>query len=223
MSGENKYTLVREKILNWYNENKRDYPWRKSKDLYQILVTEILLQKTIAINVKNIYPDFFAKYYDFSAIYNANVSNLQADIKGLGLSNKRAQILKDLSIMILEEYKGEIPHDTEILKKINGIADYVSKAFACFGLNHRTFFFDVNIKRFILRIFKPLNEKVKDMSLYSELDRLLPKTDFKHMYWAILDFGNIICVKSKPKCELCPISDTCCYFLTFQIRNNTKN
>ena len=210
---EDKYKLVRERILDWYKGNKRDYPWRKSRSLYQILVTEILLQKTIALNVSNIYNDFFTKYEDFSTIYNADITNLQSDIKGLGLSNKRAKILKDLSQMILTDYSGVIPKDTEILKTVNGIADYVSNAFACFGLNDRTFFFDVNIKRFIQRIFKPQDVKVKIETINTELDKLLPKTDFKYMYWAILDFGYKICSKNKPKCEQCAISDKCIYFL----------
>ncbi len=210
---EDKYSLVRERILDWYKVNKRDYPWRKSRSLYQILVTEILLQKTIALNVSNIYNDFFTKYEDFSTIYNADITNLQSDIKGLGLSNKRAKILKDLSQMILTDYSGEIPKDPEILKTVNGIADYVSNAFACFGLNDRTFFFDVNIKRFIQRVFKPQDAKVKPDIIYTELDKLLPKTDFKYMYWAILDFGYKICSKNNPKCELCPISDKCFYYL----------
>ncbi|NHJ22120.1 MAG: hypothetical protein EAX91_14330 [Candidatus Lokiarchaeota archaeon] len=213
MKGENKYTFVREKILNWYQDNKRDYPWRKSKSLYQILVTEILLQKTIATNVKNIYSDFFSKYVNFSSIYNAEITSLQSDIKTLGLSNKRAQILKDLSHLIEFKYKGDIPQNIETLKEINGIADYVSKAFACFGLNHRTFFYDVNIKRFIQRVFMPNKVKIKPDVIYSELDKILPEAGFKHVYWAILDFGNSVCTKSNPKCEICPISNCCFYFL----------
>jgi len=213
MNKGDKYTQVRERILEWYKENKRDFPWRQSSSLYQILITEILLQKTIALNVKNIYKDFFTKYKDFSTIYNADITKLQSDIKGLGLSNKRAQILKDLSHMIITEYDGKIPQEPEILKTINGIADYVSNAFACFGLNDRTFFFDVNINRFIQRVFKPHDVKVKNDSIYTELDKLLPKMDFKHMYWAILDFGYKICSKNNPKCELCPISDKCSHFL----------
>jgi len=213
MNKANKHTLVRKRILDWYKENKRDYPWRKSRSHYQILVTEILLQKTIALNVKNIYNDFFTKYIDFSTISNADITELQSDIKGLGLSNKRAKILKDLSQMIIIEYDGNIPQEPEILKKINGIADYVSNAYACFGLNNRTFFFDVNIKRFIQRVFRPQDVKVKNDIIYTELDKLLPKMDFKDMYWAILDFGYKICSKNKPKCELCPISDRCSYFL----------
>jgi len=208
-----KYIQVRERILDWYKDNRNDYPWRKSRSLYKILVTEILLQKTIAINVKNIYFDFFTKYKNFKAIYNGDINILESDIKGLGLSNKRAKILKSLSLLIITEYDGKIPDEPEILKIVNGIADYVSNAYACFGLNLRTFFYDVNIKRFIQRIFSDQETKLKRETINSELDKMLPKTGFKHMYWAILDFGNKICTKSKPKCALCPISDSCNYFL----------
>ena len=213
MDSVNKYTLVREIISDWYKENNRDFPWRTSKSLYQILITEILLQKTIALNVSNIYSDFFTKYDSFAKIYNASATFLQSDIKVLGLSNKRAKILKDLSKLVVEDYDGEIPQDPETLKKINGIADYVSNAFACFGLNRRTFFYDVNIKRFIQRVFIPLDLKVKMETVNTELDKLLPKTDFKYLYWAILDFGSKICSKNKPKCEICPLSDYCLYYL----------
>ncbi|MBY8988109.1 MAG: hypothetical protein KGD61_06610 [Candidatus Lokiarchaeota archaeon] len=212
MDSTDKYVLIREIILDWYKENKRDFPWRTSRSLYKILITEILLQKTIAINVSNIYSDFFTKYIDFDTINFADIANLQSDIKGLGLSNKRAKILKDLSKLIITDYNGEIPQDIEILKEVNGVADYVSNAFACFGLNQRTFFFDVNIKRFIQRVFNLQDGKVKIETIYTELDKLLPKTDFKYMYWAILDLGYKICSKNKPKCELCPISDNCFFY-----------
>jgi len=212
MDKEDNYISIRKKLLDWYNENKRDYPWRKTKNLYQILITEILLQKTIALNVSNMYNDFFTKYKGFADIFKADISQLQSDVEILGLSNKRAKILKDLSAMVLTEYKGEIPRDPEILKKINGIADYVSNAFLCFGLDKRTFFIDVNIKRFVSRAFESSTSKVKIDVIYANLDRLLPTTGCKHMYWAILDFGNKICSKKNPKCELCPISENCLYY-----------
>ena len=212
MVKESKYTLIRNILLKWYDDNKREYPWRKSNDLYEILVTEILLQKTIALNVSNIYNSFFKKYKDFSSIYNANISELQPAIKVLGLSNKRAQILKDLSQLIITKHNGEIPRDIDKLKEVNGIADYVSNAFGCFGLNKRTLFFDVNIKRVINRIFEPQGSKFTRDSMHSHLDNLLPKMEVKYIYWAILDFGALICSKNKPKCEICPISDNCLHF-----------
>ena len=213
MVKESKYSLIRNILLKWYDDNKRDYPWRKSNDLYKILVTEILLQKTIALNVSNMYNPFFEKYKDFSSINTANISDLQPTIKVLGLSNKRAQILKDLSQIIVTKHNGEIPRDTDKLKEVNGIADYVSNAFGCFGLNKRTLFFDVNIKRVIMRVFEPQGSKFNRDSMYSHLDKLLPKMEFKYMYWTILDFGALICSKNKPKCAICSITKHCLYFL----------
>ncbi len=212
MVKESKYTLIRNILINWYGNNKREYPWRKSNDLYKILVTEILLQKTIALNVSNMYNSFFKKYKDFSSIYNATISELQPAIKVLGLSNKRAQILKNLSQIIIIKHNGDIPRDTDKLKEVNGIADYVSNAFGCFGLNKRTLFFDVNIKRVLMRVFESQDSKFSRDSIYSHLDKLLPKREFKYIYWAILDFGALLCSKNKPKCELCPISDNCLHF-----------
>ena len=213
MVKESKYTLIRNILLKWYDANKRQYPWRKSNDLYKILVTEILLQKTIALNVSNMYNSFFKKYKDFSSINNTTISELQFAIKVLGLSNKRTQILKDLSQLIITKHNGEIPRDTDKLKEVNGIADYVSNAFGCFGLNKRTLFFDVNIKRVIMRLFEPQDSKFTRDSMYPHLDNLLPKMDVKYMYWAILDFGALICSKNKPKCAFCPITEHCLYFL----------
>jgi adenine-specific DNA glycosylase len=180
------------------------------------LITEILLQKTIAQNVNNIYGSFFRKYRNFLAIVKTGLTELQTDIKELGLSNKRAQILKDLSNLVIEEYDGKIPQDPKILRNINGIADYVSNAFACFGLNHRTLFYDVNIKRFIHRVFYPQGIKLKKEVIYEELDKLLPETKYKYAYWAILDHGFKICSKNNPKCELCPISINCLYHLNLK-------
>jgi A/G-specific adenine glycosylase len=116
--------------------------------------------------------------------------------------------------MIVSKFNGKIPEDSMVLKEINGIADYVSNAYACFGLNHRTLFHDVNIKRIIERVFEiSTNEKKKEV-LNEQLDMLLPYNEPKHFYWALLDFGSTICAKKNPKCQICPISDYCHYFFT---------
>jgi len=213
MKREKKYSVLRENLLEWYDKNKREYPWRNTTNLYQILITEILLQKTIASNVRALYEDFFQKYKDFSAIYESSITSLQSDIKSLGLSKKRSKTLKDLSEMIISNFKGKIPGDPIVLKEINGIAEYVSNAYACFGLNRRTLFYDVNIKRIIERVFEISTNGNKNEFVNEQLDMLLPHNDCKHFYWALLDFGSIICAKKNPKCQICPISDSCHYFL----------
>ena len=205
-----KRTEITNKLLKWFETNGENYPWRTTDNLYQILITEILLQKTIASNVKNLFNKFFKKYKNFSAIHKTDVAELQADIEFLGLSNKRAQILKDLSQLVVNEFDGVIPEEPEILKRIKGIADYVSNAYLCFGLNKKTLFFDVNIKRFVSRIFG--ESKPKQADIEEKLAILLPESNCKNFYWAILDFGSKICSKKNPKCELCPINNSCSYF-----------
>ncbi|MFX0069694.1 MAG: endonuclease III domain-containing protein [Candidatus Hermodarchaeota archaeon] len=202
---------IREKLLKWSEANDPKYPWRKTKNLFEILITEILLQKTIASNVSNLYRQFFQKYDSFEKIFNSDIDELQQDIKSLGLSNKRAKILKNLSNLVVKDCKGTIPESPETLKKINGIADYVSNAYLCFGLNKRTFFYDVNIKRIVSRVFKGTDAKVKVEFIQEKLDQLLPKGECKFFYWAILDLGNQICRKTNPKCETCPISSYCSF------------
>jgi len=212
MTGAKKYSVVREKLSEWYDENKRDYPWRKTTNMYRILITEILLQKTIASNVNNIYDEFFKKYKDFSAIHGASINSLQSDIKSLGLSNKRSKILKDLSKLVLTEYKGRIPEDSGDLKKVTGIGDYVCNAYACVALNKRTFFSDVNIKRIIERVFEAPDLKKEKDFVKKKLNELLPSTDCKHFYWGLLDYGSKICTKRTPKCDVCQIAKNCATF-----------
>ncbi|MBD3255664.1 MAG: hypothetical protein GF383_11270 [Candidatus Lokiarchaeota archaeon] len=213
MDHSEKATKIRNSLLEWYEKNQNNhYPWRKTSDLYQILITEILLQKTIASNVLNIYTPFFKKYTGFKAILNTPLEELKSDIKQLGLSNKRSQILKDLSKLIIDEYKGTIPQDPEVLKQIKGIADYVSNAYLCFGLNKRTLFYDVNIKRFISRIFTQNQNESKIDFFKESLNFLLPDSDVKSIYWAILDFGSKICTKTNPLCNQCPVSKYCKYY-----------
>ncbi len=213
MNEEESSKFIRNQILKWYDANKHDYPWRKTNNLFQILITEILLQKTIAANVNSLFNSFFAKYKSFSNISKEKIEIIQSDIKSLGLSNKRAKILKDLSEMVVNQYNGEIPEDPEALKQITGIADYVSNAYLCFGLNQKRIFFDVNIERFISRVFNPNTPKISKTLLIEKLEELVPNDDCKYFYWGLLDFGNKICSKKKPKCDTCPITEICQYFL----------
>ncbi|MFX1258730.1 MAG: hypothetical protein ACFFAN_12790 [Promethearchaeota archaeon] len=209
MTKEKNYNVIRTKIFEWFDKNKNNYPWRNTKDLFQILISEILLQKTIASNVANLYEVFFKKYKCFLDIIQTDIAELQSDIKSLGLSNKRAQILRDLSELVLDKYNGKIPEDSEKLREVKGISDYVSNAYLCFGLNKKTYFQDVNIKRFISRIFA---QEVKNPIIKEILTKILPDSDYKCFYWGLLDFGSKICTKKKPKCEICPLNCLCNYY-----------
>jgi len=210
---KNKINLIRKEIREWHKKGKKNLPWRKTDDLFKILISEIFLQQTNTSSVKRIFDDFFNKYRNFEDIYKSEEKTLKQDIKSLGLSNKRAKTLKRLSKKIIKTNKGKPPLKRDFLENIKGIGQYISNAYRCFGLNERTIFYDVNIKRIVERIFKKRNSSNQTAFISDKLNKLVPQNDFKTFYYALLDFGSKICIKSDPKCEICPISSYCDYFL----------
>jgi A/G-specific adenine glycosylase len=210
---KNKINLIRKEIRAWHKKGKKNLPWRKTDDLFKILISEIFLQQTNTSSVKRIYDDFFNKYNNFEEIYKSNEKTLREDIKSLGLSNKRAKTLKRLSKKIIKTNNGKFPLKREFLENIKGIGQYISNAYQCFGLNERTIFYDVNIKRIIERVFKKKNSSSQKAFISERLEELVPQNGFKTFYYALLDFGSKICLKTEPKCEICPISAYCDYFI----------
>ena len=203
-----KIDFIRTKLLKWYEKNKKDLPWRKTEDLFKVLISEIFLQKTNTSSVDNIYEPFFSKYHNFNDLYKADPEELKSDIEELGLVNRRVKTLKSLGKLVMGEYNGEIPPDSDTLKEIYGIGDYISKAFRCFGLNKREIFLDTNIKRILQRIW----ESRKQKNLKNRLDQLMPAKHFQEFYYALLDFGSKICSQNRPECNICPFSPICDYY-----------
>lgn len=200
---------IHKKLLKWYQDNKKSLPWRKTRSLYKVLISEIFLQKTNTTSVEQVYHSFFDKYSEMRDLYQSDIQEVREDIKPLGLANQRSKTLKNLSELVIEQHDGKIPEDPSILKTVDGIGDYVSKASLCFSKNARFIFMDVNIERIMKRLYFDSSES---REIKKELDILLPKEEIREFYFALLDFGSKICIKNDPKCEICPISEFCEYF-----------
>lgn len=87
-------TQIHKKLLKWYQDNKKSLPWRKTRSLYKVLISEIFLQKTNTTSVKHIYHSFFDKYSEMRDLYESDIQEVREDIKSLGLANQRAKTLK---------------------------------------------------------------------------------------------------------------------------------
>jgi len=201
-------------ILNWGDLNRRDFPWRHSKDPYRIMIAEILLQRTKAKQVLPVYLRFTNKYPVISTLAEASEQEIFELIKPLGLA-KRAEGIKRLSQQIVEEYGAEIPKDRTQLLKIHWIGRYIADAIMChaYGINVPTY--DVNFARlidrvFLLRLKKP---RRKDPKGYAFAASLIPYADdrFKELNLSIIDFSDAICKSRKPLCAQCPIKSICNY------------
>jgi DNA (cytosine-5)-methyltransferase 1 len=201
-------------LLRWYKKNKRDLPWRYSKDPYQVLVSEILLQKTDAPKVIPVYGNFINRYPDLNKLQQAGLSDVKKMLKGLGLLY-RAERLISTGNYLLIQHEGKVPSRRDQLIKIKGIGKYVASAVLCFAFNKHEPLVDSNIVRLFQRIFgyESANRRPRDdPSLWHLAKSLLPRRSVKDYNYALLDFSALVCMARNPKHEICPLKTICKYY-----------
>jgi len=210
---EKKKNIFVATLLQWFEINYRDFPWRKEHDPYKILVSEILLQKTRAENVVSIYNGFIKKYPDIQSLHAASYDDIKDDIKLIGLSSQRAKKFKLLAEILINKYKGEIPRGEEALLELPGIGFYVGNALACFAFGEDAPLLDTNIGRIIERIFslKVSGEERKKSTSWKTIANFIPEGKARAFNYALIDFGAIICTARNPKHNSCPLIEICDY------------
>ena len=205
-------------LLNWWKKNKRDFPWRHTKDPYSILIAEMLLRKTTAKQVEKIYVQFLTKYPDPNSLADADKKNdLEELLKPLGMEHKRAELLKRFGLYIIEKYNGEIPMELEKLLELPGVGMYAANAVLSFTCSKDVPLLDTNFIRVINRVFGIKSQKSRardDKKIWEFAKTLIPQSNSKNFNLAILDFAALVCRVNKPKCSECPIRNICFYYKT---------
>jgi len=208
LSGE-KAKVFKEILLGWSKKNLRDFPWRREKEPYKIVVTEKLLQQTDFGHVRKVYDIFFRKFPTVFDLARTPEEEIERVLKPLGLWRQRAKQLKQFAEVVVTKHAGEIPDTYNGLKNLPGIGDYAARATLCFAFEKPTYLLDVNTRKVVTRFFfHPV--KVKDAPIINALERVTPR-DFrkcKLFNWGLIDFSAIICSR-KPKCKKCPIKKYC--------------
>jgi len=202
------------KLFDWYEENKRDFPWRKTSDPYEVLIAEILLQRTRAKNVVPVYENFLEKYPTVGELSEADTDNIENTIESLGLYEPRAKRLKNIARKISEEHEGEVPLEEEKLLEMKGIGHYISRATLCFTNTEEKAVVDWNVTRVVERFFgyDMKSSPHTDKEFMDFMQKLLPEGNGKKFNWAVLDFGAEICKPRNPDCENCFLSSDCVFF-----------
>jgi len=203
----------RSKLLDWFGENGREFPWRKtSVSNYELIISEILLQRTKAETVATYYPVFFKKYPGWDKLAQANMEGLENILKPLGLYKHRAKRL----MKIIEEYKdkrGQLPNNKNQLQESSLSTLYISNAYELFILKKRAALLDVNMARVLSRYFNTGKYgDVRNEKKLQELSRRVTNVKYcKELNWAVLDFAALVCKAKKPECESCPLFKYCKY------------
>ena len=181
----------RKKVLDHYEKNGRDLPWRKRVNPYRVLVSEIMLQQTQVERVIEKYRVFLATFPDFPSLAKAPLNKLLAVWSGMGY-NRRALALKALAQKVVEEHRGRLPPDPDALIALPGIGKYTSGAIMAFAFNKPVVFMDTNIRRVYIHEFFQDRENIHDDELVPLVERTLDAADPRKWYNALMDYGAVL-------------------------------
>ena len=199
------------KLIDWYNSNKRDLPWRRTKDPYKIWVSEIILQQTRIEQGKKYYHKFLKKYPNITCLANTNNNELLKIWEGLGYYSRALNMLKT-AVMVLDKYQGIFPSTYNELIDLPGIGDYTASAISSICKNEVQPVVDGNVLRFLSRLHKVdlAIDSAKTKKYFKNLGFQLIKDvnpgDFNQ---AMMDFGSTVCKPRKSDCFDCIFSTDC--------------
>jgi len=202
-------------LIEWFESNKRDFSWRRpGLSPFQLLMAEIMLQKTGANQVENLFTEFIKKYPDASSILSMKDEELEEFLHPLGLFKRRARDIKKTAQLILEK-DNVVPNTRKELMELPGVGNYIANAVLCFAFKKPVPIVDANVGRVMRRFFSfPVKSAPsRDKSLLERMGEILPEKKARDFNLALLDFAALVCLPRKPRCDECPISGSCDYFL----------
>lgn len=195
------------RLLRWYDTHGRDLPWRKTRDPYRILVSEIMLQQTQVSRGLIFYERWLAQFPDWDSLAAASNADVIRAWAGLGY-NRRALMLRDIARQVVER---GVPASEDAWRELKGIGPYTASAISAFALRHRTIPVDTNIRRVLGRLLFgiPYPQPAVDERIRRDIDRILPKRGrFYDVPQALFDLATTHCAKV-PTCAACPMRAVC--------------
>lgn len=201
-------------LLNWFQEHGRDFPWRRKKlSHYNLIVAEILLQRTRADTIANFYPQFIIDFPNWESLDKISTLALETYLKPLGLSKQRAPRLKELASAMIKN-NNRIPNNRADLEAMPMMGQYIANATELLILKRRLPLLDVNMARLLERFFGP--RKIVDIRYDLYLQKLAgciaDHVNSVEINWAILDFASLVCRAKNPICLTCIFREKCLYF-----------
>jgi A/G-specific adenine glycosylase len=189
-------SLFRKMIYNHYLREGRPLPWRKTRNPYRILVSEIMLQQTQVGRVLDKYRLFINAFPDFAALAVAPISDILNAWQGLGY-NRRAISLKKIAETVGDHYGGSLPSDPEVLITLPGIGKYSASAIYTFMTGKPSLFIETNIRRVYIHFFFQDRQGIRDKDIIPILEKTMDAKDPRQWYYALMDYG----VKLKAEVE----------------------
>ena len=196
--------------LAWFRKNGRSFPWRDTRDPYQILVAEVCLQKTNADKVVPVFERIINAYPAVRVLAQADPNELSRHFSQLGLM-KRAAFLLGIARVVVAQHDGVIPRDPNALLKVKGIGDYTANSVVCLAYGDRLPLLDGSTQRVLARVFNRRLAKPAwaDTAMRHFMHAILPKRNVREFNLALIDIADTCCRPRKPRCAACPLQALC--------------
>ncbi|HET7733955.1 MAG TPA: A/G-specific adenine glycosylase [Paludibacter sp.] len=203
-------------LINWYEQNKRELPWRDITDPYKIWISEIILQQTRVNQGLSYYLRFIERFPTVSQLAQAEEDEVLKYWQGLGYYS-RARNLHKAAKQIASKFNGVFPADHANVLQLSGIGEYTAAAICSFAYNQPYAVVDGNVFRVLSRLFgiaTPI-DSTSGKKEFSELAKnLLSSNEPASHNQAIMEFGALQCVPTSPDCLNCPLQASCQAFQT---------
>lgn len=201
-----------EPVVDWFRENKRDLPWRRRMNAYQVWISEIMLQQTRVEAVKPYYERFLRELPDVEALAAVPEDRLLKLWEGLGYYS-RARNLKKAAIQIMDEFGGKFPETYDEIRSLQGVGSYTAGAVSSFVYGLPKAAVDGNVFRVVTRLLADPDDitkagtrkKIEDL-----IGEAIPRECPGDFNQGLIELGAIICLPNgAPKCGECPLNSIC--------------
>jgi A/G-specific adenine glycosylase len=203
-----------EKVVKWYENNRRPLPWRDTNDPYKIWLSEIILQQTRVSQGLPYYQKFISSYATVNELAAAEEQEVLRHWQGLGYYT-RARNLHKCAKNVVEKYDGIFPKSYEELLSLPGIGEYTAAAISSFSNKEKRAVVDGNVFRVLSRVFgidTPINSS-EGKTIFSQLaNELIANVEPDVHNQAVMEFGALCCTPKNPQCEQCPLKRNCFAF-----------
>jgi A/G-specific adenine glycosylase len=202
---------ARRALLGWYRSERRDLPWRRTRDPYAIWVSETMLQQTRVEAVIPYYERFLARFPDVAALATADLDDVLSLWAGLGYYT-RARNLKRAAEQVVTRFDGRVPDGVDMLRELPGVGRYTAGAIASIAFDHPAPIVDGNVARVLARLLglrEPIESGAVKARLWDEAERLADGPSPGDLNQALMELGARVCIPRAPRCDACPVSRFC--------------
>ncbi len=203
--------VFQRRLVRWYQRAGRDLPWRRTRDPYRILVSEIMLQQTQVDRVRDFYHRFLRRYPNFEELAGAGAGEVREAWDGLGYY-ARARNLHRTAQQVVRQHGGRLPDDADAIRQLPGIGRYTAGAVLSIAYGKDAAILDTNAARVLARVFGVATRGSKSRlqrRLWMVAEAVTPAGRAADFNQAIMDLGATICRARQPECARCPVRGVC--------------